>query len=207
MTKLPPSVLWAIRDDRNLSGHAKSAYMMLWTRQPDIRPSMQTLAGDMGTSLSTAHRAVRELQGAGLLKVIPRLTEKGDPDTNAFELYPPVRQTPPPCPPDTTPHVTGTPKDSNVKTTSEGRKSQASRRARPAVTRAEQIHFMRRSVMLSYSATEAEDLTDGQAVALDYLLVGDRNPHDRIAYVCKIFSETPYLDTHLANAGTEEDWE
>jgi hypothetical protein len=85
----------------------------------------------------------------------------------------------------------------------------ASRRARPAAERADKIAFVRRAVMISYSAQDADEdnLTDSQAVALWCLLVSDRDPKDPVAYLCKIFEDTPYLDTHLANAGTEEDWE
>jgi len=68
------------------------------------------------------------------------------------------------------------------------------------------IHIVRRAITISYSAAEAEELYDGQAVALWYLLVSSRRPRDPVAYLCKIFGETPDLDTHLANAGTEEDW-
>jgi len=88
----------------------------------------------------------------------------------------------------------------------DGDKSRASRRARPAATRDEVIHIVRRAITISYSAAEAEELYDGQAVALWYLLVSSRRPRDPVAYLCKIFGETPDLDTHLANAGTEEDW-
>lgn len=88
----------------------------------------------------------------------------------------------------------------------EGDKSLASRRARPAVSRADAIDFVREAVARSYSQQEADDLYDGQCVALWYLLISNRRPADPVKYLCKIFDETPYLDTHLANAGSEEDW-
>jgi hypothetical protein len=70
------------------------------------------------------------------------------------------------------------------------------------------IHIVRRAVTISYDAWTAsqDNLTDGQAVALHYLLINNRQVGDHVAYLCKIFADTPDLDTHLANAGTEEDW-
>lgn len=208
---MAPGVLWDIRDNRTLSEHAKLAYLMLWSRRPDIRPSMQTLAGDMAVSVATAKRAVRDLESAGLVKRIPRLTEHGDRDTNRFELTPPegqVSQTPPPGQREPTPPVSQTPKDSNLKTATEGRKNpQASRRARPAAERESRITFVRIAVAEIYGQADEKELTDSQAVALWYQLVSNRRPKDPVAYLRKIFEETPYLDTHLANAGHEEDWQ
>lgn len=212
MSRLSVSVLRDLRDDRTLSAQAKSAYVMLWLRQPNIYPSMQTLAGDIGASESTARRAVQELQAAGLVKVIERWTEARDRDSNGYQLlplgvvseghHPPVRETPPVV-------SGGHPKTATSSAQAKGENRLASRRARPAAERADKIAFVRRAVMISYSAQDADEdnLTDSQAVALWYLLVSDRDPKDPVAYLCKIFEDTPYLDTHLANAGTEEDWE
>lgn len=65
----------------------------------------------------------------------------------------------------------------------------------------------RDAVARSYSQQDAADLCDGQCVALWYLLIFNRTPADPVKYLRKIFDETPYLDTHLANAGSEEDWD
>jgi hypothetical protein len=197
------SVLWDLRDNRTLSAYAKLAYVMLWSREPDIRPSMQTLAGDMGTSKATAKRAVRELEDAGLLKRIGRLTVKGDADTNQFELVPLrdgwVQTDPTQGQTDPTGGITRTPEVSNTKTVSEGPENrQGSRRAQPAVSRDGKIAHMRRAVLIYYSADEAKDLTDGECAGLWDHLVEDRTPRDPVAYLGKIFTETPYLDTHLA---------
>lgn len=146
MTRQSPSALWALRDDRALSAYAKLAYTMLWTRLPDARPSMATLAADMSASLNSAKRAVRELEDAGLLKRIPRLTSEGDSDANRYELLPVIGRSPQAPPPGLT-GPTGTaqqaPKDSNLKKASEGRNTLGSRRARPAVTRADQIEIVK----------------------------------------------------------------
>lgn len=198
--------LWPIRDDRTLSEHAKIAYLMLWLRGQDIHPSMRTLARDMSVSATTATRAIRELQDAGLVKVLPRVTELGDPDSNQFILTPPREAGYPRSPGEGGVGRVATPKNGSGSKKVKGEDSQASRRARPAVTRDEMIATVRRSVMLSYDPADEQDLLDGQAVALWYLLVGSRQPADPVKYLCKIFRETPYLDTHLANAGTEEDW-
>jgi Helix-turn-helix domain len=83
---MDPAVLWAIRDDRTLSEHAKFAYLMLYSRGEDIRPSTAQLAADMGVSKPTAKRALRELETAGHLKRLPRISDVGDPDTNTYVL-------------------------------------------------------------------------------------------------------------------------
>ena len=81
-------VLRAVRDNRTLSEHAKIAYLMLWSRLPAVHPSMPRLAEDMGASESTARRAVAELVKANLVKIVPRLTDCGDSDTNGYGLAP-----------------------------------------------------------------------------------------------------------------------
>ena len=76
-----------IRDLRGVTMPAKCALLLLQTREPSIFPSMKTLADDMGTSVSTAKRAVRELERAGFLRVTHRnrqtnlyyITVAGDP--------------------------------------------------------------------------------------------------------------------------------
>ena len=207
---LPPSALWSVRDDRTLSEHAKIAYVMLWTRGTDIRPSMRTLAADMGVSVRTARCAVRELEQAGALKTVPRLSGPRRNDSNQYELLPVLGEASPAVPPalSAAPPAAGdADEDRTMKIESEGRNSLASRRARPAVTRAEVIHFVRRAITISYGSADSEDITDGQAVALWYLLINNRRVADPVAYLGKIFEETPDLNTHLANAGTEEDWD
>lgn len=81
-------VLRAVRDNRTLSEHAKIAYLMLWSRLPAVHPSVPRLAEDMGASESTARRAVAELVKANLVKIVPRLTDCGDSDTNGYGLAP-----------------------------------------------------------------------------------------------------------------------
>jgi Helix-turn-helix domain len=78
--------LWAIRDSRTLSAHAKLAWFILWSRQPNAWPSVRTLAADMSVARRTAHKAVHELEQAGLVKVMPRETPAGDADTNLYVL-------------------------------------------------------------------------------------------------------------------------
>lgn len=213
MSRIPPSGLWAVRDCRVLSEHAKIAYFILWTRQPDIRPSNQTLADDMGVSKSTAKAAVRELEAAGLLRRVPRLTVKGDSDANIYVLaqvpegWGVTRPTPVAERP--TGGASPDPKDSNQKPGSEGRKSQASRRARPAVAREypdpQKVAFTREAVAEVYGSDEEQEMSDGQAWQLWDRLVGDRSPKRPVAYLTKIFEETPYLDTHLAMC--DPDWD
>ena len=58
-----------IRDLRGVTMPAKCALYALNSREPNIFPSMQTLAADMGTSIWTARRAVRELERVGYLRV------------------------------------------------------------------------------------------------------------------------------------------
>lgn len=203
------SPLWALRDDRSLSAYAKLAYVMLWTRRPDCRPSMTRLAGDMGVSARTARNAVRELERVGVLKTVPRISEHGDPDTNQYELLDLEGPAPPAAPPGTARRTGTAPdaaKESNPKYASEGRNRSASRRAQAPLARAEVLGWVRRAITLSYSSADAEWVTDGQCIALWYQLIGSRRPADPVAYFCKIFDETPHLDIHLANAGDEEDW-
>ena len=81
-------MLRAVRDNRTLSEHAKIAYLMVWSRLPAVHPSVPRLAEDMGASESTARRAVAELVKANLVKIVPRLTDCGDSDTNGYGLAP-----------------------------------------------------------------------------------------------------------------------
>jgi hypothetical protein len=189
---------------------------MLWTRLPDARPSMATLAADMSASLNSAKRAVRELEAAGLIKRIHRLAAEGDSDTNRFELMPVLGRSPEAPPPGLT-GLTGTapqaPKDSNTKTASEGReKSQGSRRARPAVSRElsalQKVQFVREAAADVYGSDEAQEISDGQALQLWWNLASDERPPAKpVAYFTKIFTETPYLDTHLASCDPDyEPW-
>jgi hypothetical protein len=78
--------LWAIRDDRALSAHAKLAWFILLSRQPNCWPSLRTLAADMRVSKPTAIKAVRDLQKAGIVKILSRVTAAGDADTNLYVL-------------------------------------------------------------------------------------------------------------------------
>ena len=106
-----------IRDARGITGKAKNALHSLNSRQPNIFPSMKTLAADMGVSLSTAHRAVRELEQAGYVRVTPRIgqtnlysiTVAGATSRPRIHALPPVSVTHPPCQPDTPPPVSVTP--------------------------------------------------------------------------------------------------
>lgn len=213
MSRVPQSALWVIRDARCLSEHAKCAYVMLWTRQPDIRPSMKTLGLDMGASHATAKRAVAELEAHGLLKRIGRVKAKGDNDSNIYQLSAPPpgwgHTDPTSGHTDPTPRVTVTRKDSNVKLESEGSKRQGSRRAHPAAARElsdpQKIEVVRQAVAEVYGTDDATEMSDGQAWQLWDHLVEGRRPSKPLAYFTKIFEETPYLDTHLANC--DPDWD
>lgn len=211
MTRQAPSALWALRDDRSLSAYAKLAYAMLWTRLPDARPSMATLAADMGASLNSAKRGVRELEAAGLLKRLPRLTTEGDSDTNRYELMPVIGRSPQAPPPGLT-GLTGTapqaPKDINSKTASEGReKSLASRRARPAVTRPEdQIELVKQAVAEAYWDTR--EVEDEDALDVWARFLGDRVTTSPVAapvkYLAGIFESFESWDGVLSNTPERE---
>ena len=85
-----------IRDVRGITPNAKFAMLLLHSREPNIFPSMKTLAADMVSSVSTAKRAVRELKRAGYLRATPRIGK-----TNLYSLT--VTGAPPPCQADTPP--------------------------------------------------------------------------------------------------------
>lgn len=210
MTTLPPSALWPIRDDRTLSAYAKLAYAMLWTRQPDIRPSMPTLAADMHVSVRCAQNAVRELKAAGLLTTVPRFTEAGDPDANQFRLRA-LEGGAPHAPGSGTSCTTGgarpAPKDSNSKTASEGRNTLASRRARPAVTRAEdQIELVKQAVAEAYWDTR--EVEDEEALDVWARFVTDRKTSTPLAapvkYLAGIFESFESWDGVLSNTPERE---
>ena len=210
MTSLPPSVLWAVRDDRTLSAHAKLAYLMLWLRRPDIHPSMQTIAGDMGASESTARRAVQELQRAGAVKVIERWTDAGDRDSNGYELeplgvvseghHPPVTGTPPVV-------SEGHPKTATSSKQVKGENSRASRRARPAVERDDdKIAKVQRAVILR--GWVLAELDDERALDTWARFVTDRKTtapiKDYVKYLTGIFDSFDSLDGVLSNTGERE---
>ena len=97
----PPPIA-RIRDVRGITLSAKCAMLLLHSREPNIFPSMQLLAADMGVSAPTAKRAVRELKRAGYLRAIPRIGQ-----TNLYSLT--VAGDPPPRSPMTPPQVTHDP--------------------------------------------------------------------------------------------------
>ena len=211
MTRLPQSALWAIRDDRTLSAYAKSAYVMLWTRGKDAHPSLQTLGGDMGTSRATAKRAVQELERAGLAKRIPRLKVKGDSDSNRYELLPVPegwgQRDPTPGHTDPTGGVSQTPEDRTLKQESEGRKSRASRLARPAVSRAaDQIELVRQAVALA--GWDMRELEDEDALDVWDRFVTQRKAAaplaDPVKYLAGIFASFVSLDGVLSNTPERE---
>ena len=56
---------------RGITPTAKLAMLLLHARAPNIYPGMKLLAADMGTSVRTAQRAVRELESAGYVRAMP----------------------------------------------------------------------------------------------------------------------------------------
>ena len=126
-----------IRDLRGVTMPAKCALLLLQTREPHIFPSMKTLADDMGTSVSTAKRAVRELERAGFLRVTHRnrqtnlysITVAGDPiplspmNLHQFTQEPPEQVTHDPLSgsPMTPPQVTHDPPPRSPMTPQEAR--------------------------------------------------------------------------------------
>jgi hypothetical protein len=89
----------------------------------------------------------------------------------------------------------------------EGDDSLVPRRARPSVRRIDAIRFVRLAAAEVYGQDEADYLTDSQCAALWYHLIGRKRPGNPVKYLSKPFRDAPYLDTHVANAGDEEDWE
>ena len=96
-----------IRDVRGITPNAKFAMFLLHSREPNIFPSMKTLAADMGSSIPTAKRAVRELKRAGYVQVTHRIgqtnlysiTVAGDPPPLASMPPPPITHDTPPLAP------------------------------------------------------------------------------------------------------------
>ena len=205
MTRLPQSVLWDLRDDRTLGKYAKLAYLMLWTRLPDARPSMAKLAADMGVSVRTARDAVRELERAGILKTLPRVSEQGDADTNRYELTGILGAATGAEPPGATCRTgaaAGAAKDSNPKNESEGRKSRAAWLARPAVSRAsDQIELVRQAVAMA--GWDIREVEDEDALDVWARFVTDRKTAvplaDPVKYLAGIFASFVSLDGVLSN--------
>ena len=106
-----------IRDVRGITPNAKFALLLLHSREPNIFPSMQLLAADMGMSVQTARRAVRALERAGYVQVIPRIgktnlysiTVTGPPPPLSSMPPPPVTGATPPLSSMSPPPVTGAP--------------------------------------------------------------------------------------------------
>ena len=200
MTRLPQSALWAIRDDRTLSEHAKIAYVMLWTRGKDAHPSMQTLGADMGASRATAKRAVQELERAGLAKRIPRMKAKGDQDSNSYELLPVPegwgQRDPTPAHTDPTGGVRQSHKDRTLKQESEGRNTLASRLAPTA-----QIESVRLAV--TEAGWDRREVEDDDALDVWARFITDRKTTvpvaDVVKYLAGIFASFVSWDGVLSN--------
>ena len=194
-----------------------------WTSGEGFASTRQ-LAADARASKSTVLRATDWARQAGLLKEVKRGHRLGDGRTRATEwalisqgVSSDTLKTVVKVSAEQSQGVTGVPHQEPVppsRPVGSSPKSvvasrRASRRARPAVERDAKIAFVRRAVTISCGAQEAseDNITDGQAVAFWYQYVGNRRPADPVAYLCKIIGDAPYLDTLLANCGTEEDWE
>jgi len=81
----------------------------------------------------------------------------------------------------------------------------ASRRARAKAASAtltiqDAVGAVRRAATIEFSADEANDLTDGEALGLFFTYVQGRRPRDLVAYLGKVFADAPYLDTFLSNS-------
>ncbi len=91
--------------------------------------------------------------------------------------------------------------------TEDGRDDLASRRARPASrTSAKRtvqsvIADVRIAAASVHGKDEANSLEDGHALGLYYHYAHRKEVHDLVAYMVKIFSDAPYLDAFIANAG------
>ena len=190
---------------------------MLWTRQPDAHPSMKTLAADMSVALSTAHKAVRELQRAHLVKVLPRVTAKGDPDSNQFELTP-LREAGYPRTPDGGGVMRETdPKNGTRSTEPKGDKSQASRLARPAVTRSDddKIAIVRKAV--HDCGWDVRALEDDDALDIYARFITERVTTtpvgDEVAYLYSaktgrgIFASFDSIDGVMSNTPERDAWD
>lgn len=75
-----------------VSANAKLLYCILWdyadrnTRH--AHPSRKTLAGDLGRSLDTLDRAIKELESVNAIIVNQRFTQDGDRTSNGYRLTP-----------------------------------------------------------------------------------------------------------------------
>lgn len=208
MTRVP---LWEIRDNRTLSAYAKLAYLMLAARGGDIRPSVPTLAADMGVSVRTAQRALRELQDQGAIVVAARRTPSGDADANAYRLFPVqggASQSPPSRQRDTTGGDCGTPEDITLKTSSEGTASgrltgAQTPREHQAASDAEIITDMRGAVADYFGPREDSLLDDEDAFTLYALFVEPHLPVTNMrSYLRGIFQRgnCPSIETYLSKS-------
>lgn len=111
---------WAITQK---TGDCESKFLLLMLANysdPEgvCYPSVRKLSRDTSLSESTVHRRIKWLLDQGLIKIEPRKSIQGDPQSNLYRLSipedkecetPPVRLTPPPCQSDTTGGVSVTP--------------------------------------------------------------------------------------------------
>jgi GntR family transcriptional regulator len=93
-SRLPP-FFWAdnriIEHVSAIGPYGFSVYMLLASYAGDKRtcfPSVPTLAELLGCTQPTIRKAIKALKDAGLIKVTPRRTEKGDPTSHLYELLP-----------------------------------------------------------------------------------------------------------------------
>lgn len=62
------------------------------------------------------------------------------------------------------------------------------------------IDAVRTAVAETNNRQDANDLTDDECLGLYYTYVRDRQPNDIAAYLTKVFSDAPYIDTFLSNS-------
>lgn len=84
---LPEALLY----DPSISMPAKCTYGVLLRHGSDPQncyPSHRRIAGFLGAKQASVGRWVKELEDAGWIKRVARFTPSGDPDTNAYVVYP-----------------------------------------------------------------------------------------------------------------------
>lgn len=202
----------AAGQDPRLSLQARGIIFFVLSLPPGQAFTAKWLESQVPNGREAIRSALRELAECGYFRKTKRQNERGHWEWEQVISDAPIasEETEPPSDgiPSSGEAASGQPSDKRPNTEDPkdvGPIDMASRRARakPASmdwTVNNVIACVRRAITIAYSADEATDITDGEALGLFFTYVEGRRPRNLVAYLGKVFADAPYLDTFLSNS-------